>query len=500
MTRGSPAERTAEEREQARLERARRRAEREGLPPPASAEPQDPFDAVAAEANGQAAEPEPLAAQPEPPAPEPEPEAEAEPAPEEPPPPEPEVAPPPEPVAAMQQLPEAGEQPPEAAVPEPEPEPVPLDGPSTEELPAGGGVPVAEELPAVDELPAAEEQPAVDELPAPDELPAAEAPPPPEAPAQNRRPTVIPGERLPPLPAAARSPLTPRERSHRTRIAAVVALGLVIAAAVVLLVRGSPGGKSTRTAAAPPVVHVLIPEGQTRLQIAQRAARAGLTGSYRVASKRSPLLDPRRYGAPASTADLEGFLFPATYDMYPRAPVGRLVEEQLVAFKENFGAQQIARAKALHITPYELLIVASMVEREAQVPGDRAKIAGVIYNRLKRGMPLGVDATLYYAIEIRENIPTYTKELTESQLHMASRYNTRTHAGLPPTPISNPGAASIEAAGSPAHVPYLYYVLAPDGCGEHVFSTTEAQFQANAAAYQAALRAGGGHLPACKKK
>jgi cell division protein YceG involved in septum cleavage len=89
--------------------------------------------------------------------------------------------------------------------------------------------------------------------------------------------------------------------------------------------------------------------------------------------------------------------------------------------------------------------------------------------------------------------------LTEAQLNLNSPYNTRTHKGLPPTPISNPGLASIEAAGNPAHVAYLYYVLAADGCGEHAFSTTLAKFEADAAAYQAAVSKNGGAPPTCKK-
>ena len=91
------------------------------------------------------------------------------------------------------------------------------------------------------------------------------------------------------------------------------------------------------------------------------------------------------------------------------APAARLVEEQLTAFQENFGAEYAKRAKALGLTPYELLIVASMIEREAQLPSDRAKVAAVIYNRLKAGIPLGIDATIYYAVESAKNIPTYTK-------------------------------------------------------------------------------------------
>ena len=100
------------------------------------------------------------------------------------------------------------------------------------------------------------------------------------------------------------------------------------------------------------------------------------------------------------------------------------------------------------MTPYELLTVASMVEREAQVPADRAKIAAVIYNRLKAGMPLGIDASIYYAVELEKNLATYTHELTESQLRINSPYNTRTHTGLPPTPISNPGHG-LDSGGRP---------------------------------------------------
>jgi UPF0755 protein len=253
----------------------------------------------------------------------------------------------------------------------------------------------------------------------------------------------------------------------------------------------------------PPVtipVKVVIPEGETRLQIAQLVAEDGLTGSYTAASEHSPLLNPVAYGAPKSTPSLEGFLFPATYDMKAGAPVSRLVSEQLTAFHERFGPEEVRRARELHVTPYQLLTVASMIEREAQLPGDRPKIAAVIYNRLRVGMPLGIDATIYYAVEQAEGIATDTHELTEAQLHIDSPYNTRTHRGLPPTPISNPGMASIEAAAHPAHVPYLYYVAGADGCGEQVFSTSYAQFEVDAAAYDAAVKKNDGKPPVCKHK
>jgi UPF0755 protein len=248
------------------------------------------------------------------------------------------------------------------------------------------------------------------------------------------------------------------------------------------------------------VVKVVIPEGYTRRQIADLVAEDSLGGSYLAASTSSRLLDPRRYGAPAGTRDLEGFLFPATYELKAGAPAAQLVDDQLVAFRERFTSDDARRARALHVTPYQLLTVASMIEREAQTPADRPKIAAVIYNRLRDGMPLGIDATIYYAVELQKGIATYTGELTASQLRIDSPYNTRTHKGLPPTPISNPGAASIEAAAHPAHVPYLYYVAGADGCGEQVFSRTAAEFEKNVAAYDAAVKRNGGKPPACKKK
>jgi cell division protein YceG involved in septum cleavage len=299
--------------------------------------------------------------------------------------------------------------------------------------------------------------------------------------------------------------VAPRGRQHRrprsgpARVGAVIAL-LAAVAAVVLLVRALVHRDHGTRVVAPKVVKLLIPEGKTRAQIAEIAKSAGLSGSYRVASRRSPLLSPVHYGAPRGTPDLEGFLFPATYDVNPGEAVNRLVQEQVIAFRESFGASAISAARALHVTPYQMLTVASMIEREAQVPGDRAKIAAVIYNRLKQGMPLGIDAAIYYAVEAKKGIATYTSELTQADLHINSPYNTRTHTGLPPTPISNPGLASIGAAAHPAHVSYLYYVAAADGCGEQVFSATQSAFEANAAAYAAAVKRNGGHAPACKHK
>jgi len=276
---------------------------------------------------------------------------------------------------------------------------------------------------------------------------------------------------------------------------AVVAAALIVGGA--LLARSSSHSHAPR---APMIVKVVIPEGSTRLQVARIAARDGLTGSYLDASRSSPLLSPAAFGAPRGTPNLEGFLFPATYEIYAGDPASRLVEEQLVAFSEKVGHGLDPRARALHLTPYQLLILASLIEREARIPGDRAKIAAVILNRLRVGMPIGVDASIYYALELARGEPTLSGELTQADLQIASPYNTRTHKGLPPTPISNPGLASLLAAAHPDHVPYMYYVAGADGCGEHRFSVTAAEFEADAAAYRAAVAANGGRPPACRHR
>jgi UPF0755 protein len=308
-------------------------------------------------------------------------------------------------------------------------------------------------------------------------------------------PIVVPPPVMSPpvMPPPGPPPSPRRGRSWSTRLLAVLTLALV-AGAVWLAIDRLTRTTHPKPVAAPVVVRVLIPEGETRRQIAVRAHAAGLTGSYLTAAKRSSLLNPAHYGAPADTPNLEGFLFPATYDLYRGDPASRLVRKQLIAFTERFGDEEVRRARELHLTPYQLLIVASMVEREAQLPGDRAKVAAVIYNRLRLGMALGVDATIRYALD------DYTRPLTAAQLALDSPYNTRLHRGLPPTPISNPGLAAIDAAAHPAHVGYLYYVAGADGCGEQVFSTGNAQFERDAAAYREALAANGGRVPTCRKR
>jgi UPF0755 protein len=316
----------------------------------------------------------------------------------------------------------------------------------------------------------------------------------------RRRPLPPANGLAPPTSPGRTRPAGRRGGRRGVRVAVVGLAVVVIGVVAALLAHSSRPAAHPKPVALPVVEHLLIPEGENRRQIAARVRAAGLTGSYLEASKRSALLNPASYGALPGTPDLEGFLFPATYDVYKGSPTGGFVQRQLQAFRENFGPRLRARARTLHVTPYQLLIVASMIEREAVLPSDRPKIAAVIYNRLRLGMALGIDATIYYAIEQQRGIATYSGELTEADLHIDSPYNTRTHIGLPPTPISNPGLASIEAAAHPAHVSYLYYVAGADGCGEMVFSNTMAEFEAHVAAYQAAVQKNGGHPPVCKRK
>jgi uncharacterized YceG family protein len=146
-------------------------------------------------------------------------------------------------------------------------------------------------------------------------------------------------------------------------------------------------------------------------------------------------------------------------------------------------------AKSKNLTIYDVLIIASMIEREAGVPKQRKLVSSVIYNRLHEGMPLGIDATIRFATG------NYSKPLTESELAVESPYNTRTNAGLPPGPIDSPGLASIEAAAHPAKTEYLFYVNNPETCNELAFAKTEAEFEANVQKYERAREEAGGNAP-----
>jgi UPF0755 protein len=241
---------------------------------------------------------------------------------------------------------------------------------------------------------------------------------------------------------------------------------------------------------AAPTIQVTVPEGRSRREEAAKIRSAGLKGSYLAATKRSPKLDPSDYGAPRSTRSLEGFLYPSTYELRAsQATAGRLVNRQLDAFKQNFAKVNMRTARRRNLSRYDVLIIASMIEREALVPRDRRLIAAVIYNRLKEGMPLGIDATLRFALN------QWSRPLRVSELNSSSAFNTRKHNGLPPTPIGSPGLAAMRAAANPASVSYLFYVVRPCGNGAHAFSSTDAKFQQDVAKYNRARARRGGKDP-----
>jgi UPF0755 protein len=232
-------------------------------------------------------------------------------------------------------------------------------------------------------------------------------------------------------------------------------------------------------------LRISFPEGFSARQMTDRVAEVrriairtrGVTprltgGAYRraVAGARPP----RAFGRRRS---VEGFLFPSLYHFGPATTAEELVGLQLSAFERAWRGIDLRRARALGFDAYEALTIASMVERETVVPAERALVAAVVVNRLERGMPLGIDATLRYGLGIQG-----TRPITRAQLRSDSPYNTHRFRGLPPTPIGNPGVPSMRAAARPANVDYLYYVRKP-GSLRHFFTADEAEFCAKAVEY-----------------
>jgi UPF0755 protein len=233
------------------------------------------------------------------------------------------------------------------------------------------------------------------------------------------------------------------------------------------------------------VTELTLTEGKTRRQIDALLRAQGVPGSYLAQTRHSRLLNPSAYGAPRNTPSLEGFLFPSTYQLREPIKLSALVADQLRTFRQRFARVNLSYARTHHLTAYDVLIIASMIEAEAATAHDRPNVAAVIYNRLRAGMPLQIDATTRYATG------NYTRPLTVSELSSSSPYNTRIHKGLPPTPIDNPGIASIDAAARPAQANYLYFVVKVCGNGQQVFTASYQQFLKFQQQYQTArLRRG----------
>jgi UPF0755 protein len=311
-------------------------------------------------------------------------------------------------------------------------------------------------------------------------------------PATADRPVVEPArERTGAHQAVAPGPLWARRALGVVVLLSAIAVAIVAVRAVGDLIGGSD--EPAPPVAEAKVSEITIPEGLDRQQIGDLVKEEGIDGDYLGATKASTKykgFDPAKFGA-ADAQTLEGFLFPALYELPKKASVKDLVSRQLTALEDNIAEVDFDYAESKNLNVYDVLKIASMIEREIQVPEERKLAAAVIFNRLSAGSPLGIDATIRYEDQ------NYTEQLTESRLAEPTPYNTRINTGLPPTPIGNPGLASIEAAANPAKSDVFYFVVKPGTCGEHVFVETEQEFLEAEAEYQAALQEQGGSPTEC---
>ena len=226
----------------------------------------------------------------------------------------------------------------------------------------------------------------------------------------------------------------------------------------------------------PEVVQVTFPEGSWLEEFGSiyESATGGSADRFIEMASSGKI---RSRWQPKSIDTLEGLLFPSTYDIAVKDDETDVIQKLVDEFDERFAAAGAQTADRLGITPYEIVIVASMIEAESRIDAERPKIASVIYNRLEQGTPLGIDATIIYGIGERG------RTLTTSDLEQDSPYNTREEVGLPPTPIGAPSEASLEAALNPAQTDLLYYVLV-DCEGNHAFSESYEEFLDNKAIYE----------------
>jgi UPF0755 protein len=261
----------------------------------------------------------------------------------------------------------------------------------------------------------------------------------------------------------------------------VLALLVVLAALVVTGCAKDEAPAPVETTPTLERLRIIFPEGFTRRDMADRVAavhqiaidergvtpRLTRTGYLEASGAAVP---PAEFRKDVKLSSIEGFLFPATYEFTKLTSSARLVRDQLRAFRRSWRKVDMRYARSKNLTPYDVLIIASMIEKETVAPAERKLVAAVIYNRLHNRMPLGIDATIRYG----RDVPG-TEPLKASDLQSDSPYNTRKRLGLPPTPIANPGLASMRAAARPARVDYLYFVRKPDGV-HHFFTASESEF------------------------
>jgi peptidoglycan lytic transglycosylase G len=229
-----------------------------------------------------------------------------------------------------------------------------------------------------------------------------------------------------------------------------------------------------------------IPEGWRSEQIADRLEATGFTSRADfLGAVASPASVPGVELLPPPTPQrLEGYLFPETYQV-PQPVQGTHAAELMVRMFAQRVGDALKVPTESRLTPQQVITLASIVEREAKVPSERATIASVYLNRLAADMPLQADPTVQYAVATRDGPAAqaynYWRDLSSSDLEIDSPYNTYLHTGLPPGPICNPGEASIRAALQPAKTDYLYFVATTDGSGTHLFARTLDEHNANVA-------------------
>jgi UPF0755 protein len=233
---------------------------------------------------------------------------------------------------------------------------------------------------------------------------------------------------------------------------------------------------------------VIFPEGFTveemadridavrKIAIAKRGVTPVLTRA-RYLRAASELVPPRPFLVDWKKGKIEGFLFPSSYAFTQLTSARNLVRRQLAEFRQAFAQVDLTYARSKNLTPYDILKIASMIEKEVAVPSERRLVAAVIYNRLRARMPLQIDATVRYGLRIPP-----TESLTKEALRSGNPFNSRLIPGLPPTPIANPGLASLRAAAAPADVPYLYYARIP-GTVKHFFTADRFEFDRKVCEY-----------------
>lgn len=230
-----------------------------------------------------------------------------------------------------------------------------------------------------------------------------------------------------------------------------------------------------KLSAGPPIVtiDVTIPEGFTARQVAERfAAKAGVPPEELLAlvtTGAPQFVAEHPYLERAYSGSLEGFLFPATYTVKPGVTATEIVEMMLDHFDTQLSTLDLSYAQSRGLDTFDVVIIASILEREAQIPGEFPLVSSVIYNRLAKPMRLQLCATVLYTM------PAGTTSLTNDDLDEDSPYNTYLHDGLPVGPISNPGMAALSAAVAPADTEYLYYVLT-GADGSQTFTKTYDEF------------------------